>query len=68
MAEQTTTAAETEYKERYVAVLDLLGLKMLVDAAERDAKEQKRLKKVLVLLSQTLSNNPRLGSGACSCR
>ena len=42
MADQTTTTPDSEYKERYVAFLDLLGFNVLVDAAKRDAKEQKR--------------------------
>lgn len=62
MPDQTTTTPDSEYKERYFAFLDLLGFKVLVDAAERDAKEQKRLREVLELLSRTLSNHPHLGS------
>jgi hypothetical protein len=49
------------YRERYVAFLDLLGFKVLVEAAEKDAKERERLREVLERLSQTLCNNPRLG-------
>jgi len=62
MAVQIPATGENEYKERYVAFLDLLGFKVLVDAAERVAQEQERLKEVLELLSQTLCNNSRLGS------
>jgi hypothetical protein len=62
MAGQIPATGENEYKERYVAFLDLLGFKVLVDAAERVAQEQERLKEVLQLLSQTLCNNTRLGS------
>lgn len=61
MTDQTTTT-ETEYKERYAAFLDVLGFKVLVEAAEHDANEQERLDEVLALLSQTLCNHPRLGS------
>jgi hypothetical protein len=51
----------TDSEERYAAFLDLLGFKALVEAAESDANERQRLEEVLVLLSQTLCNYPRLG-------
>ena len=60
MADQTPKS-ETEYKERYAAFLDLLGFKVLVEAAERDANERERLEEALALLRQTLCNYPRLG-------
>lgn len=50
-----------DYRERYVAFLDLLGFKVLVEAAERDDKERRRLQEVLEHLSRTLCNSPRLG-------
>jgi hypothetical protein len=62
MADQIPTIGENVYKERYVAFLDLLGFKMLVDAAEHDAKEQARLKEALKHLRETLCNDTRLGS------
>lgn len=62
MAGQIPATGENEYKERYVAFLDLLGFKVLVDAAEHVAQEQERLKEVLESLSQTLCNVTRLGS------
>ena len=46
-----------DYRERYVAFLDLLGFKVLVEAAERDDKERRRLQEVLEHLSQTFCNN-----------
>ena len=61
MTETSETAPISEYRERYVAFLDLLGFKVLVEAAERDDKERQRLLEVLDHLSQTLCNNPRLG-------
>ena len=61
MTETSETTTIPEYRERYVAFLDLLGFKVLVEAAERDEKERERLLEVLDRLSQTLCNSPRLG-------
>jgi hypothetical protein len=62
MAVLADSIVESEYKDRYVAFLDLLGFKALVESAEVDASEQARLKEVLDLLSRTLCNNPHLGT------
>jgi hypothetical protein len=50
---------DDEYKERYVAFLDLLGFKALVCAAESNQGEYARLKGALERLNQTLCNVPR---------
>jgi hypothetical protein len=50
-----------ESEERYVAFLDLLGFKWLVEIAERDPAERRRLREVLVLVRDTLGENPHLG-------
>jgi hypothetical protein len=50
---------DDEYKERYVAFLDLLGFKALVCAAEGNQGEYARLKGALERLNQTLCNVPR---------
>lgn len=54
---ETTVATQDEYKDRYVAFLDLLGFKALVCAAENDESEHSRLREVLERLNQTLCNN-----------
>jgi hypothetical protein len=57
----TSPVYDDEYKERYVAFLDLLGFKALVFAAESDQGEHARLKGALERLNQTLCNVPRWG-------
>lgn len=57
-----TASPASEYRERFVAFLDLLGFKALVEAAERDESQFKRLQEVLHDLSQTLCNNPSTGT------
>lgn len=49
-------------QERFVAFLDLLGFKTLVEAAEHDPLEFTRLRDVLLSLSETLCNNPSTDS------
>jgi hypothetical protein len=61
MAEGPTATLGIEYRERYVAFLDLLGFKVLVDAAETTLEERGRLAEVLDRLSQTLCNAPTIG-------
>ena len=61
MAEGPTATLGIEYRERYVAFLDLLGFKVLVDAAETTLEERGRLAEVLDRLSQTLCNAPAIG-------
>jgi hypothetical protein len=58
---ETIVATQDEYKDRYVAFLDLLGFKALVCAAENDESEHSRLREVLERLNQTLCNNPLYG-------
>jgi hypothetical protein len=50
-----------DYRERYVAFLDLLGFKTLVARAETDPAEKERVRKVLGLMRDSLTQNPRLG-------
>jgi hypothetical protein len=57
-----TTLSASGYQERFVALLDLLGFKALVEAAERDESQFKRLQEVLHDLSQTLCNNASTGT------
>jgi hypothetical protein len=61
MMSDSTVASQDEYKERYVAFLDLLGFKSLVCAAEDDENEHTRLRHVLERLNQTLCSVPRWG-------
>ena len=49
-----------EYEERYVAFLDLLGFKQQVKIAESDPTERTKLREVLVLVRDTLGENPYL--------
>src|ERR1700730_12251499 len=58
---ETIVATQDEYKDRYVAFLDLLGFKALVRAAESDESDHSRLREVLERLNQTLCNNPLYG-------
>jgi hypothetical protein len=58
---ETPPVHDDEYKERYVAFLDLLGFKALVCAAESDQRQNARLKGALERLNQTLCNVPRWG-------
>jgi hypothetical protein len=62
MTATVDSTSEPVYKERYVAFLDLLGFKALVELAENDASESERLKEVLDLLNRTLCNNTYLGT------
>ncbi|MGB8061326.1 MAG: hypothetical protein WCF26_05485 [Candidatus Sulfotelmatobacter sp.] len=48
------------YNQRYVAFLDLLGFKALVERAEREPAEQERLMEVLRLLRDTLCQAPAI--------
>ena len=58
---QTTQANDVnEYRERYVAFLDLLGFKVLVEHAETDQIERERLTEALDRLRRTLSHNPAI--------
>lgn len=50
-----------DYKERYVAFLDLLGFKVQVEEAERTPSEWPRLREILALVRDTLCENPALG-------
>jgi class 3 adenylate cyclase len=60
---QQTNQEETtgDYRERYVAFLDLLGFKNLVECAESEAAERDRLGEVLRVMRDTLCHNSRLG-------
>jgi hypothetical protein len=53
--------AAEEYEERYVAFLDLLGFKRQVEIAESDPTERSKLGEILVLVRDTLGENPYLG-------
>lgn len=53
--------APDEYEERYVAFLDLLGSKRQVEIAENNLEERKKLGEILVLVRDTLGENPHLG-------
>lgn len=57
----TQTNDVNEYRERYVAFLDLLGFKVLVEHAETDQIERERLTEALDRLRRTLCNNPAIG-------
>jgi len=50
-----------EYKDRYVAFLDLLGFKEQVLKAEADPEERTKLHDVLRLVRDTIGGNPHLG-------
>ena len=50
-----------EYKDRYVAFLDLLGFKEQVLKAEADPEERTKLHDVLGLVRDTIGGNPYLG-------
>jgi hypothetical protein len=50
-----------EYKDRYVAFLDLLGFKARVESAERNPDDRAKLHQILALVRDTLVGNPRLG-------
>ena len=50
-----------DYKERYVAFLDLLGFKRQVELAENYHDERTKLREVLQLMKETLTNNPYIG-------
>ena len=50
-----------EYKDRYVAFLDLLGFKAQVDCAEHSPAERVKLHDILLLVRDTIGGNPYLG-------
>jgi hypothetical protein len=50
-----------DYKDRYVAYLDLLGFKAQVESAERDPAEMAKLREILTLMRDTLGENPLIG-------
>jgi hypothetical protein len=50
-----------EYKDRYVAFLDLLGFKEQVLKAETNPEERTKLHEVLALVRDTIGGNPYLG-------
>ena len=56
-------ATQEEYKDRYVAFLDLLGFKALVCAAENDESEHSRLRGVATLLLPEESRTSRSVTG-----
>lgn len=49
-----------EYRQRYVAFLDMLGFKALVEDAEVNGKARDRLSDSLSLLRETLCNDPAI--------
>jgi hypothetical protein len=53
--------AGNDYKERYVAYLDLLGFKSLLNLAETVPEERKRLLAILGLMRDSLCESPALG-------
>jgi hypothetical protein len=50
-----------DYKDRYVAFLDLLGFKAQVERAERNPEERIRLHEILKLVRDTIGGNPYIG-------
>jgi hypothetical protein len=50
-----------EYKDRYVAFLDLLGFKAQVECAEHSPAERAKLHDILLLVRDTIGGNPYLG-------
>jgi len=50
-----------DYKDRYVAYLDLLGFKTQVESAERNPVERARLREILSLVRDTLCEIPSVG-------
>lgn len=50
-----------DYKERYVAFLDLLGFKVQVKVAEETPSQWLRLREILALVRDTLCENPAIG-------
>lgn len=59
--DQVNADASSDYRDRYVAYLDLLGFKVLVERAEREPDERTRLREALALMRDTLCHSPRLG-------
>jgi hypothetical protein len=57
----------SEYRERYVAFLDLLGFKALVSDAEVNEEPHKQLIDSLGLLRGTLCNDPTIGMRFTYC-
>ena len=56
-----TDSQSDDYKERYVAFLDLLGFQNQVERAETNQDERTKLLEVLGLMKETLTNNPYIG-------
>lgn len=65
MTEETLDNVDeaNDYKERYVAFLDLLGFKAQVEVAEQSQAQAQwaRLREILALVRDTLCENPALG-------
>lgn len=61
MSPRADSEIEDDYKERYVAYLDLLGFKAEVEGAERDPAKRARLREILGLVRNSLCENPALG-------
>lgn len=49
-----------DYRDRYVAFLDILGFRSFVESAESKPKERARLQEVLNLMRDTLCQNPAI--------
>jgi hypothetical protein len=58
---QRGTDVVDDYKERYVAFLDLLGFKAQVENAERDPVERAKLRQILELVRDTVGQNSTIG-------
>ncbi len=50
-----------DYKERYVAFIDLLGFKVQLIEAEKEPSNWPRLREILALVRDTLCENPTIG-------
>ena len=61
MSQDINPEVEDDYKDRYVAYLDLLGFKAQVESAERDIAERAKLREILRLVKYTLGENPSIG-------
>ena len=62
MSARRNEEALDDYKDRYVAYLDLLGFKTQVESAERNPAERVRLRDILALVRDTLCENPLVGA------
>src|SRR5438128_2722328 len=56
----TQSSSGEEYRERYVALLDLLGFKQLVENAETNPSDRENLIESLDLLRNTLCTHPAI--------